>query len=110
MKITDAIGRLDDMAQGLRDKHDGDLITNPRKGDIEALERANYILSVLETQKDRATAIATALFICRASKNSCPKICPYRSYGQGCIGALERDASDMLELAYMQGGDGDVEP
>lgn len=107
MKIADAIGRLDDIAKDLRDKHGGDLITNPRKGDIDALDLASYILSVLEASKDRATAIATALFICGSPKNSCPKICPYRSYGQGCIGALERDASDMLELAYLQGGDDD---
>lgn len=107
MKITDAIDRLDDMAEVLRDMPDDEMITNPNAGDIEALELASYILSVLEAQKDRATAIATALFICGSPKNSCPKICPYRSYGQGCIGALERDASDMLELAYLQGGDGD---
>lgn len=107
MKISDAVDILHDLALEMGDPPDDTCITNPDEDNIEAINLAIGILSVLDANKAKATAVATALHICGTPKVGCPPICPYSNVGDKCISSLELDAELLLTLAYLQGGGSD---
>lgn len=111
MTIRSAINILNDLSEqllGMPDEalEDG-VLTDPRYAKTKALELAVRVLTTLEANRAKAKDTITSYKIC----NTSPVRCEHCTYNlTGCISQLDLNVEHLLELAYLQGGDGDVEP